>query len=168
MLLVAVAHASDRCSVRVKGPHVGSRSALGGQENKRAWVSGDGPDERLGSPRSRGRFATSRARNRDLRWNRLFFGVGSFVAALRGPLTHWIIHDRGGVSKSEGIVRAMNRKEFSGGELTTKNTNYTKVLKYVRANHEPPSQQVSRSRPRNDSDLTLPIAVADAKGRSFS
>ena len=98
----------------VKSPRNGLSSALFGHGNQRALASGVGAEERLGSPRSRGRSATSRAWNRDLRCNRLFFGVGSFVAASRGPLMRWIIHDRGGVSKSERIVRAMNRKECSG------------------------------------------------------
>ena len=85
------------------GPRVGPDSALGGLGNQRVWMSGIGAEERQGSPRSRGRSTTSRTRNRDLRCNRLFFGVGSFVTASLGPLTLSIIRDRGRPSKSEGI-----------------------------------------------------------------
>jgi len=38
----------------VKGPRIGSSPALGGHVNQRAWASGVGAEERLGSPRTRG------------------------------------------------------------------------------------------------------------------
>ena len=62
-----------------------------------------GAKERLGSPRSRGRFATSRPLNRDLGWNHLFVAVGSLVAASRGPLISCIIDDLGRPDNSERI-----------------------------------------------------------------
>ena len=68
--------------------------------------------ERLDSPRSRGRFATSRAQNRDLRCNRLFVVVGSLVAVSRGPLTRRIIHDRKRPSKSAGQFPSNQSKEI--------------------------------------------------------
>jgi len=83
---------------------------------------------------------TSGARNRVLRCNRWFLVGVSFVAASRRPLVPWIIQDRGGPSKSEGIgfgirvaglgqvgrnrpsnqsVRAINQAECSQSLLPT-------------------------------------------------
>ena len=65
-------------------------------------MSGIGAVERLGSPRTRGRSTTSRARNRVVRCTRWFLGAVSFVAASRGPLIRRVIQDRGDPSKSGG------------------------------------------------------------------
>jgi hypothetical protein len=117
-------------------------------------ASESGADERLGSPRSRGRSTTSRARNRDLRWNRLFFGVGSFVAALRGPLFRWMIHDRGGPSKSSGIVGATNWENSSGEKFTTEYTEDTEEV----CNH---TEQISSHRLNSSAEFVRAMILTE-------
>ena len=154
----------------VKGPTFGRETVFVGTGNQRVWASGVGVWSQRTSrftsiARTICHFESAESRSE----------VEPFVLwrwiVCRGltPTANPLDHTR--LRSSEQIVGHCRHEEpgkLLGTEVYHGIHGGHGSLKSYGANHERSSQQVSRNRPRNVPDLTLPIAVADARGRSFS
>ena len=81
----------------------------------------------------------------------MFFGVGSFVAALRGPLFRWMIHDRGGPSKSERI--GLGNQAAGTGQVGRERPSNS--AGNARASPQETSEQIGWNRPSKSGDIVL-------------